>query len=57
VIITSRSDADLERDLRESLTILLNPSDYADAGVIEDVPLHETAPPSLFEISAALDAL
>ena len=57
IVITSKTDADLEKDLRESLTILLNPSDYVEEGTI----LHEVVSPvretNMFEIDAAIDDL
>jgi len=57
VIITNKSDADLDKDLRESLTILLNPADYIEEGTI----LHEVISPvretNMFEIAAAIDDL
>jgi len=57
VIITNKSDADLDKDLRESLTILLNPADYIEEGTI----LHEVISPvretNMFEIDAAIDDL
>jgi len=57
VIITSKSDADLDKDLRESLTILLNPADYIEEGtILREVisPVRET---NMFEIAAAIDDL
>jgi len=61
VVITTKSDADLEKDLRESLTILLNPADYLKSYGDDEGTLHEVLSPvreaSVFEIDAAIDDL
>ena len=57
IVITSKTDADLEKDLRESLTILLNPSDYVEEGTILNEVLSPVRETNMFEIDAAIDDL
>lgn len=57
IVITSKTDADLEKELRESLTILLNPSDYIEEGTELNRGLNEGMSVSMDEIDAALDDL
>lgn len=54
VVITNKTDADLEKDLRESLTILLNPEDYTED--VNEVVV-EAVPVRMSDVSDALDEL